>query len=57
MRLSVDGEGNVTDAQILVADPPGVFDEAVLTAVEQYKFKKDGTSYHADQLVVFKIDD
>lgn len=57
VRLSVDGEGNVTDAQVLTADPPGVFDEAVLTAVKQYKFKKDGTSYQADQLVVFKIDD
>jgi protein TonB len=57
VRLSVDLEGNVTDAQILSADPPGVFDEAVLTAVRQYKFKKDGTAYQADQMVVFKIDD
>jgi periplasmic protein TonB len=57
VRLSVDVEGNVTDAQVLSADPPGVFDEAVLTAVRQYKFKKDGTSYQADQLVVFKLDD
>jgi protein TonB len=57
VRLSVDVEGNVTDAQVLSADPPGVFEEAVLTAVRQYQFKKDGTSYQADQLVVFKIDD
>jgi periplasmic protein TonB len=57
VRLSVDLEGNVTDAQVLSADPPGVFEEAVLTAVKQYKFKKDGTSYQADQLVVFKIDE
>jgi len=34
-----------------------VFEEAVLTAARQYKFKKDGTTYQADQLVVFKIDD
>jgi len=47
----------VTDAQILSADPPGVFDEAVLTAVRQYRFKKDGAAYQADQMVVFKIDD
>jgi hypothetical protein len=43
--------------QILVAEPPGVFDEAVLVAVRQYKFKQDGTTYQADQEVVFKIDD
>ncbi len=57
VRLNVDVEGNVTEVQVLSADPPGVFEEAVLTAVKQYKFKKDGASYQADQLVVFKIDD
>ena len=57
VRLNVDIEGNVTEAQVLSADPPGVFEEAVLTAVKQYRFKKDGTSYQADQLVIFKIDD
>jgi protein TonB len=57
VRLSVDLEGEVTAAEVLVSDPPGVFEEAVLTAVKQYKFKKDGTTYQADQDVVFKIDD
>jgi protein TonB len=57
VRLSVDLEGNVTDVQLLSADPPGVFDEAVFTAVRQYKFKKDGTTYQADQEIIFKIDD
>ena len=57
VRLSVDVEGNVTEAQVLSAEPPGVFEESVLTAVRQYKFKKDGTTYQADQQVVFKIDD
>jgi len=57
VRLRVDIEGNVTDVQVLSADPPGVFEEAVLTAVRQYKFKKDGTAYQADQQVVFKIDE
>lgn len=57
VRLSVDLEGNVTDAQVLSADPPGVFEESVLTAVRQYKFKRDGTTYEADQEIVFKIDD
>jgi periplasmic protein TonB len=57
VRLTVALDGSVTDAQVLSADPPGVFEESVLTAVRQYKFKKDGTSYQADQEVVFKIDD
>jgi protein TonB len=57
VRLSVDLEGNVTDVQVLSADPPGVFEESVLAAVRQYKFKKDGTTYQADQEIVFKIDD
>jgi periplasmic protein TonB len=57
VRLSVDLEGNVTDVQVLSADPAGVFEESVLTAVRQYKFKKDGTTYQADQEIVFKIDD
>jgi protein TonB len=57
VRLGVDLEGNVTDVLVLSADPPGVFEESVLTAVRQYKFKKDGTTYQADQEIVFKIDD
>lgn len=57
VRLTVALDGTVTDVQVLSADPPGVFEESVLTAVRQYKFKKDGTSYQADQEVVFKIDD
>jgi len=57
VRLNVDLDGNVTDVQVLLAEPPGVFEESVLTAVRQYKFKRDGTSYQADQEVIFKIDD
>jgi protein TonB len=57
VRLSVDLDGNVTDVEVLLAEPPGVFEEAVLTAVKQYKFKRDGTTYVADQEIVFKIDE
>lgn len=56
VRLSVDSEGTVTNAVILLAEPPGVFDASVLEAVRQYKFKRDGTSYEADQLVVFRLE-
>jgi protein TonB len=57
VRLSVNLEGNVTDVEVLLAEPPGVFEEAVLTAVKQYKFKRDGTTYQADQEIIFKLDD
>jgi outer membrane biosynthesis protein TonB len=50
-------DGTVIDAQVVSAEPPGVFEESVLAAVRQYRFKKDGTTYQADQEVVFKIDD
>jgi TonB family protein len=57
VRLSVALDGTVTDAQVLSAEPPGVFEESVLVAVRQYRFKKDGTTYQADQEIVFKLDD
>ena len=57
VRLSVALDGSVTDVQILAAEPAGVFEEVVLAAVRQYKFKRDGTTYQADQEIVFKIDD
>jgi periplasmic protein TonB len=56
VRLSVDLDGNVTDVETLQSEPPGVFDAAVQEAVRQYKFKRDGTTYKADQEIVFKID-
>lgn len=56
VRLKVELDGTVSKVEVLLAEPPGVFDEAVLEAVRQYIFKKDGTSYFADQEVIFKID-
>jgi hypothetical protein len=41
---------------MLGSEPPGVFDASVLEAVRQFKFKRDGTTYKADQEIVFKID-
>jgi protein TonB len=57
VRMSVDLGGNVTNVEVLLAEPPGVFDEVVVTAARQFKFKKDGTAYQADEEFVFKIDD
>jgi protein TonB len=56
VRLTVEVNGSVSDAKILAADPPGVFDAAVMEAVVQYIFKRDGTSYQADQEIIFKLD-
>jgi len=56
VRLSVDLDGSVSAVEILLSEPPGVFDEEVLKAVKQYQFKRDGTTYTADQEIIFKID-
>ncbi len=56
VRLTVDVNGSVSEAKILAADPPGVFDAAVMEAVVQYIFKRDGTSYQADQEIIFKLE-
>ncbi len=56
VRLSVELDGSVSNVEILLSEPPGVFDEEVLNAVKQYQFKRDGTTYKADQLIIFKLD-
>jgi protein TonB len=55
-RLTVAEDGSVTGVEVLAAEPPGVFEEVVLEALRQYRFKRDGTRYRADQEVIFKID-
>jgi len=57
VRLTVEVNGSVSEAKILLSEPPGVFDEAVMEAVVQYIFKRDGTSYIADQEILFKLDE
>ena len=56
VRLTVELNGAVSAAKILAADPPGVFDSAVLDAVVQYVFRRNGNSYQADQEIVFKLE-
>lgn len=56
VRLNVDVNGTVSNAKILLAEPPGVFDAAVMEAVVQYIFKRDGTSYEIDQEIIFKLE-
>lgn len=56
VRLTVEVNGSVSEAKILLSEPPGVFDAVVMEAVVQYIFKRDGTSYQADQEIIFKLD-
>src|SRR3954467_3660366 len=56
VSLTVEVNGSVSAAKIFAADPPGVFDAAVMEAVVQYIFKRDGTSYEANQEIIFKLD-
>jgi len=56
VRLSVDLDGTVSKVKILLSEPPGVFDEEVLKAVKKYQFKRDGTTFTSDQLIIFIID-
>lgn len=57
VRLKVEVNGSVSEAKITLSEPPGVFDEAVMEAVMQYIFKRDGTSYYADQEIHFRLDE
>jgi TonB family protein len=56
VRLTVEVNGPGSNVQVLVSEPAGVFDEEVREAVRQYIFKRDGTSYLADQEIIFRID-
>ena len=39
LRIIVDEEGNVIDAQVVAAKPADIFNEAAITAVLQWKYK------------------
>jgi len=44
IAYSISAEGEVTDAVVAEASPPGVFDRAALAAVEQWRYEP-----HAEQ--------
>ena len=56
VRLTIEVNGSVSDSKILLSEPPGVFDAAVMEAVVQYEFKRDGSGYQADQEIIFKLE-
>ena len=55
-RMQIDGNGNVTDVQIVSSDPPRVFDKEVRRALSLWKFKADGEKYVAEIEIGFKLD-
>lgn len=57
VRVQVDEKGNVIDLQILVSEPPRVFDRAVRNAIQDWKFKAEGEKYTGDIEVNFTLKD
>jgi protein TonB len=43
LRLTVDAEGKVSDAVVIQANPPKVFDAAAIAAARKWRFKPIGT--------------
>ncbi len=57
VRVHVDGKGNVTDAKVLQANPPHIFDVVSIRAALQWRFKAEGgDGYDGDIEVVFKLE-
>jgi protein TonB len=56
-RLNIDEKGNVTEVTIFSADPPRVFDRAVINALRDWKFASDGEKYVAEVELNFTLKD
>jgi periplasmic protein TonB len=54
-RLQIDEKGNVTEVTIVSADPPRVFDRAVIDALKDWKFSAEGEKYVAEIEIGFKL--
>jgi TonB family protein len=39
LQVVIDEDGNVVEAEVLFAQPPGIFEEAAIRAIKQWKFK------------------
>jgi len=52
--LTVDRDGHVTEAVVVESDPPGVFDQAVLDAVLQWRYyaRAEGEPDYPDPIQV-----
>ena len=57
VRLQIDEKGNVIEVNITSSDPPRVFDKAVRTALEGWKFKAEGEHYVGEVEINFTLKD
>ena len=57
VRLQIDERGNVTDVIIVSSEPPRVFDRAVRSALQEWKFRADGEKYTGEVEVNFTLKD
>ena len=56
-RLQIDEKGNVTEVNITQSEPRGVFDRAVRTALENWKFRAEGERYVGEVEINFTLKD
>ncbi len=56
-RLQIDEKGAVTDIQIIVSEPPRVFDKVVRAALESWKFRAEGERYVGEVEINFSLKD
>jgi len=54
-RVMIDEKGNVTDVIIVSSQPPKVFDQAVIDALKEWKFKPEGEKYVGEIEIAFKM--
>ena len=54
-HLTVDEKGSVTDVKIVKADPPRIFDRAVISALSQCKFPPSSDKWIAEVPLDFKL--
>ena len=56
-RLRIDEKGNVTDVEIIAANPPRVFDRVVRDALSDWKFRAEGEKYVGEVEINFTLKD
>lgn len=56
VEISIGGDGEVTDARVVEASPPRVFDRAALTAVKRWKFEPTGATSTTRRTIAFTLE-
>jgi protein TonB len=53
VEITIGGDGDVTNARVVQANPPRVFDRAALTAVKRWKFEPTGATSTTRRTIAF----